>query len=114
MARFNPGNCMYCGRPFSKPQPTQRTPKRLNPTLEHLYPQSFPLPPGLTDWNDPKNRFRACYECNHEKGNTHPLKWLTLMANATCAIEVSKIMLRLGEDAYRVGYAMGVRGKANG
>lgn len=109
MARFNPGRCEYCGKPFQKPQPNARTLKRYNPTIDHLYPQVVALPTGLRDWNDPKNKHRACHECNGKKGHIHPLTWLTIMPSDACAIRIAEDMMTLGEDRYAVGFAMGKR-----
>lgn len=82
---------------------------RLNPTLEHLYPQNSVFPSQLRDWSDPANKFRACFNCNNLKGDLHPLKWLTIMENDDCAVSISKCMLALGENPYQVGFAMGIR-----
>jgi hypothetical protein len=109
MARFQPGRCCYCNRPFTKPQNGRKQPGRLNPTIEHLYPQNAVLPPRLKDWGEPLNKMRACFACNNRKGDKHPLQWLTMMESDDCAAEISKFMLAMGEDAYRVGYAMGKR-----
>jgi hypothetical protein len=105
-------NCAYCGisirpkkewgRPFA-----QHTPH--DETKDHLYPLT--LIRG-NEYEHPAirygrlNELPACRRCNDYKGRLHPLDWLVIMPDSTCAARIGERMIKMGEDMDEVFAAL--------
>lgn len=97
-------SCLYCGTVFQRNEG-----KRLNtnaPTIDHVYPKTAKLPPGLTKWNSAENKVKACHWCNHKKGQMHPLRWLTYCPSESGAAALAELLKKLGEDVTKVDHAL--------
>ena len=86
-------------------------------TKDHLYPraalaklspsQRAKLPPSF----DRLNSVPCCRGCNAYKGTLHPLDWLVIMPNSTCAARVAERLISMGEDMNQVFDALRRRRK---
>lgn len=112
-------HCFYCNRVLSPPKGGRAMPTSL--TMDHVYPVTVATyPAGLyvghspvvnqpTPRNHPLNRVVCCFECNQLKGDLHPLEWLTIVLNETCATRLSELLLKVGEDPEQVNTALAAR-----
>lgn len=132
-ARFRHGQCFYCNTHFGPARAPKRGPNQfarpqLNvETEDHVYPKNTPLPrvlhkplptlhPGLipaTGRNDPRNKVRCCWKCNNDKGNMHPLAWLTKIEAPDGARRLADLLYALGEQKTFIDRAMAARESVN-
>lgn len=108
---YHNNTCFYCRRRFSKTG-------RLIKTQDHVYPSGIRYPEkmiekarllGVFTRDLPSNRVSACFECNQDKAQLGPVKWLTLCPSEAGAEALRVLLLELGESPVRVERALKLR-----